>query len=111
MSDSANSGRERPTNSRTEIDTLARLVHDAFEGDPQHSLLANLRDVREQDWTAVPEDGGRSIADIVEHAAWSNWMYEDYAFGPATMRGDEPPLVPANGARARPREELVDWLR
>ena len=57
------------TNSRTAIETLARLSEDAFEGDPDHSLLANPRDLREEDWTALPPGAGRSIADIVEHVA------------------------------------------
>lgn len=92
------------------IDTLAWLIEDAFEGDPSHSLLANLHDLRDEDWTALPPDSGRSIADIVEHVAWSKWMYEDYAFGSATMRGDQPPIIPANGARSRPHDELVAWL-
>ena len=96
--------------SRTAIDTLAWLIHDAFEGDPDHSLLANLRNVSDEDWTALLPAAGRSIADILEHVGWSKWMYEDYAFGPGTMRGDQPPLVPANSARARPRAELMDWL-
>ena len=38
-------------------------------------------------------------------------MYEDYAFGPGTMRGDEPPLIPADGATPRPHGELLEWLR
>jgi hypothetical protein len=37
-------------------------------------------------------------------------MYEDYAFGPGTLRGDQPPLVPPDGARSRPVEELLPWL-
>jgi hypothetical protein len=53
---------------------------------------------------------GRSIADVLEHVGWAKWMYEDYAFGPATLRGDAPPLVPENGARSRPRVLLVAWL-
>lgn len=96
--------------SRTAIDTLARLIEDAFEGDPEHSLLANLRDLREEDWTALPLGAGRSIADVLEHVGWSKWMYEDYAFGPASLRGDQPPLVPVNGARSRPHKELLEWL-
>ena|SRR5687768_3474149 len=96
--------------SHTAIDTLARLVEEAFEGDPSHSLLANIRDLREEDWTATPRESGRSIADILEHVGWSKWMYEDYAFGPASMRGDQPPLIPEGGARSRPHEELLDWL-
>jgi uncharacterized damage-inducible protein DinB len=98
------------SNSRLAIDTLAWLIEEAFDGDPSHSLLANLRDLREEDWTATPGERGRSIADILEHVGWSKWMYEDYAFGSASMRGDQPPLIPEGGARSRPREELLAWL-
>src|ERR1700752_2617659 len=100
----------RSAPSRTAVDTLAWLIEDAFEGDPAHSLLVNLRDLSDADWTALPPSGGRSIADIVEHVAWCKWMYEDYAFGPAFRRGDQPPLVPADGARSRPHDELLAWL-
>lgn len=96
--------------SRTAVDTLAWLIEDAFEGDPHHSLLANLRKLRDEDWTALPSGGGRSIADILEHVAWAKWMYEDYAFGSASMRGDQPPLLPAVGMRSRPRDDLLAWL-
>ena len=37
-------------------------------------------------------------------------MYEDYAFGPASMRGDQPPLTPDGEARSRPHDELLVWL-
>lgn len=94
--------------SRTGIDTLAWLIQDAFEGDPDHSLLANLRNVSDKEWTALLPGAGRSIADILEYVGWAKWMYENYAFGPGTMRGDQPPLVPANNARARPRAELMN---
>ena len=97
-------------NSRTAIETFAWLIEDAFDGDPDQSLLANLRDLREEDWTAFPNGANRSIAEVLEHVGWSKWMYEDYAFGTASMRGDQPPLVPPNGERSRPREELMDWL-
>jgi uncharacterized damage-inducible protein DinB len=96
--------------SHTAIDTLARLIEEAFEGDPSHSLLANLHDLREEDWTATLGGSGRSIADILEHVGWSKWMYEDYAFGSASMRGDQPPLIPEGGARSRPHKELLAWL-
>ena len=109
MSDQPSAG-TGPANSHTAIDTLAWLSHQAFEGDPKHSLLANLGDLRDDDWDALPPGGGRSLADILEHVAWSKWMYEDYAFGPANLRGDQPPLVPAEGIRARPRSELLPWL-
>jgi len=98
-------------NSRVAIDTLAWLIEEAFDGDPSHSLIANLQDLREEDWTVTPSGSGRAIADILEHVGWSKWMYEDYAFGPASMRGDQPPLVPEGGARSRPHEELLAWLK
>jgi uncharacterized damage-inducible protein DinB len=98
------------SNSHVAIDTFAWLIQEAFEGDPSHSLLANLQDLREADWSAVPAGSGRSIADILEHVGWSKWMYEDYAFGSASLRGDRPPLVPAAGERSRPRDELLAWL-
>ena len=87
--------------SRTAIDTLAWLIEDAYAGDPEHSLMANLDELQDQDWSALPPSGGRSIVDILEHVAWCKWMYEDYAFGSASMRGDQPPLVPAAGASTR----------
>jgi hypothetical protein len=96
--------------SRTTIETLAWLTEDAFEGDPDQSLMANLRGLGEEDWLALPVGASRSIAEILEHVGWSKWMYEDYAFGSASMRGDRPPLIPAGGASARPRLELLEWL-
>lgn len=100
----------KTASSYTAIDTLAWLIEEAFEGDPSHSLLANLQDLREEDWMATPSGSNRSIADILEHVGWSKWMYQDYAFGSASLRGDEPPQVPAGGARSRPHDELVTWL-
>jgi len=95
---------------RTALDTLAELLDEAFAGASEHSLLANLRGLDDADWVALLPGAGRSIADIVEHVAWAKWMYTDYAFGPATLRGDVPPLVPEGGARSRPPAELLDWL-
>ena len=87
------------------------MIEEAFEGDPDQSLLANLKDLRDEDWAALPPGAGRSIADILEHVAWCKWMYTDYAFGPASMRGDQPPLVPESGTSSRPRQELLAWLK
>ena len=97
--------------SRVAIETFARLSEDAFEGDLDQGLVGNLRDLREGDWTALPSGAELSIADTLEHVGWAKWMYEDYAFGPGTMRGDQPPLVPALGAKSRPHDELLEWMR
>lgn len=95
---------------RTSIDLLVWLIEGAFRRDPRHSVLVNLTSVGDAEWTALPPGGGRCIADIVEHVAWAKWMYEDYAFGSATLRGDQPPLIPPGGQRFRPRNELMAWL-
>jgi hypothetical protein len=96
---------------RIMIDTLCWLIEEAFAGDPAHSLMSNLANLREQDWTALPPGGERSIAEILEHVGWAKWMYEDYAFGRATLRGDQPPLIPIGGASSRPHGELLAWLK
>jgi hypothetical protein len=97
-------------NSRTQIDTLTWLIEEAFEGDPAHSLLTKLHNLQDDYWTALPPGAGRSIAEILEHVGWAKWMYEDYAFGSAKLRGDQPPLIPPQGTRSRPRHELMGWL-
>lgn len=96
--------------SRTAIETFAWLSEEAFEGDPEHSILANLRNLQEEHWTALPPRANRSIAEILEHVGWAKWMYEDFAFGRASLRGDQPPLIPPGGARSRPHVELLEWL-
>ncbi len=96
--------------SRTAIDTLVWLLEDAFEGDSEHSLMANLKGLEADDWTALFPGAGRTIAEILEHVGWCKWMYEDYAFGAGTLRGDQPPVLPPNGARSRPAHELLAWL-
>jgi hypothetical protein len=99
-----------PDNIRKETATLEWLIEEAFQGDPEHSLLINLRDLREEHWSAVPNGGYRTIVDILEHVGWCKWMYTDYAFGSASLQGDQPPLVPEGGARSRPRDELLSWI-
>ncbi|MGE5123127.1 MAG: DinB family protein [Acidobacteriaceae bacterium] len=104
--------RPNPNTPRTRkiLDTLCWLIEDAYNGDLSQSLLENLSAVRTEDWVALPPGGGRSIADILEHVGWCKWMYEDYAFGTASLRGDQPPQIPPGGARSRPPDELLRWL-
>jgi uncharacterized damage-inducible protein DinB len=98
------------SNRKVALDTLCWMIEEAFEGDEQ-SLMANLKNIRGEDWTALPPGGGRSIADILEHVGWCKWMYEDYAFSTASLRGDQPPIIPPGGVRSRPTIELLQWLR
>jgi len=108
MSDDQN---HNPSGTHIALDTLCWLIEGAFEGDLYHSLMSNLKDIQEEDWNALPPGGGRSIVDILEHVGWCKWMYEDYAFGTASLRGDQPPIIPTGGARSRPRDELLTWLK
>lgn len=95
---------------RVALETLIWLTSQAFDGDPDQSLVAGLSDIRQQDWTALPPGGGRSIADILEHVGWAKWMYDDYAFKSGTLRGDAVPLIPPNGEQSRSKSELLIWL-
>ena len=95
---------------RTAIDILIWLTNQAYEGDPGQSLLGSLRDLRDPDWTSLPPGGGRSISDILEHIGWAKWMYEDYAFGPATLRGDIPPLIPPGALLPDPAKSFSPGL-
>ena len=95
---------------RTAIDILIWLTNQAYEGDPGQSLLGSLRDLRDPDWTSLPPGRGRSISDILEHIGWAKWMYEDYAFGPATLRGDIPPLIPPGALLPDPAKSFSPGL-
>lgn len=41
-----------PQASRKAIDSLIRLIEEAFKGD-DHSVLGNLRHLRDEDWTGA----------------------------------------------------------
>ena len=47
------------------IDTLAWLIEGAFNGDPAQSLIANLHDLQEDDWTALQADVPRDRRMVV----------------------------------------------
>ncbi len=93
---------------REGVDALLWLMDEAFDGRDQ-SLISGLEAVRDEDWWAKPQGGGRSIASILEHVGWAKWMYEDYGFGGSSLNGGEPPMWPADG-RPRARPELLEWL-
>ena len=77
-------------------------------------LFNNLKDLREDDWDYVPEGGARSIRAIVGHVASSKLMYDNHAFGDASMTWEDPQWdaaqSPTSGEGFSP-EALVDWLR
>jgi len=74
--------------SRAAIDHHVWLLARAYQDDDEHSLLANLASVRDEDWERMPEGGSRSIAEIVRHAAAAKYAYESHAFGDASVSWD-----------------------
>lgn len=90
------------------ITALVQLSENVFQGAGAYSLMANLNNLRDEDWNTAPPGGERPIVDIVEHVGWAKWMYQDYAFGPGTLRQPPPP---SGNVQPRPREELLAWLK
>ena len=102
--------------SRTAVEQLLHLMDRAFEGvgdspaDVGHSFIANLRSVGEDDWLWTPPGGDRSIFDIVRHVGECYYVYDNHAFGDASMRWDRLGTVPSVDHEA-PRGVVLDWLR
>lgn len=70
---------------RAAVEQYLYLLDQTFDGNEEHSLLANLRDVTADDWTWLPPGGGRSIRDLVGHVGSCYYVYENHAFGDATL--------------------------
>lgn len=88
---------------------LLYLLDEAFDGTDWHSLLGNLRSLKEDDWRWVPPGGNRSIRDIVQHVGGSKFMYHDYAFGDAMLTWEDP-LV-EGGEELETVSSAIEWLR
>lgn len=57
------------------------LEEHGFGIDHWHSLLWNLHNVRDEDWRALPQGGGRSILELVVHIG-DGWLgYDSSVFG------------------------------
>lgn len=89
---------------------LLALFDEAFEGATAwHSLVGNLRSLAPEDWLWVPPGGHRSIHAIIQHVGGSKYMYQDYAFGTAMLRWDDP-LAEGRDALTS-SESALAWLR
>jgi uncharacterized damage-inducible protein DinB len=95
---------------RGQIEQYLYLMDEAFEGHGEHSLLANLRSLRDEDWRWLPQDAGRSIFDIVSHVGECKYVYDNSAFGDGSMRWDRPETLRSIAKDAAPAE-VIEWLR
>lgn len=101
---------------RTGIETLGYLLDEAFSArgieatDESQALLTNLAGVDDRSWRALPPGAARTIESIALHVGSCKVMYDDHAFGPATLRWDDRTVQPWPEGSA-PRDETIDWLR
>jgi hypothetical protein len=99
----------------TAVQELVSVLEDAFaakgieETGESQSMLGNLATVPEEFWHATPPGGQRTIASIVLHVGACIVMYDEYAFGPASLRWDDPDLVPWSREDA-PMSDAIAWM-
>jgi len=106
---------------RGQVEQLLYLMDQAFEEDGEHSLLRNLGSVPDECWLAAPPGGSRSVRQIVGHVGACKYMYDNFAFGDASMTWDDPAgetganmeqlQSEPNLAEEPSIESLVEWLR
>jgi uncharacterized damage-inducible protein DinB len=93
--------------SRDAVETLLFLMDNAFENSRPHSLLNNLGTVTEDDYDR--EHNGRSIREMVRHLAGAKHVYNNQAFGDASL------FMPAFRERlyesTASMAEDTEWLR
>jgi hypothetical protein len=97
--------------SRAALEQLLYLMDEAFNAEGhEHSLLANVRSLKADDWHWVPDGGGRPIFQIVAHVGLCKYVYDNHAFGDGTMQWDRPVSLPGIRADAS-SDEVIAWLR
>jgi len=97
------------------IEALLDLLEEAFRSrgieasDESQALLTNLASVPDDAWRALPAGASRSVESIALHVGSCKVMYDDYAFGGATLEWGTPAVEPWSQGPAR-RDEVVRWL-
>ena len=97
------------------IITMLDLMDEAFRGrgleqsNESQALLTNLATVPDDAWRSLPDGAARSIEAIALHVGACKVMYDDYAFGPATLQFGTPDVEPWAEGRAA-RVDVVPWL-
>jgi uncharacterized damage-inducible protein DinB len=97
------------------IEALLELFEEAFRGrgieasNESQALLINLESVPDDAWRALPPGASRSIESIALHVGSCKVMYDDYAFGSATLEWGTPAVEPWSEGPA-PRDQVVRWM-
>ncbi len=94
---------------------MVYLLDEAYRGpgiepsNESQALLPNLVSVPERIWRTRPDHGERTIESIALHVGSCKVMYDDYAFGSASLRFDDPYVQPWNEGEAT-MAEVLPWL-
>jgi hypothetical protein len=97
--------------SRAAIEQLLYLMDEAFDAEGhEHSFLANVRSLKDEDWHWLPPGASRPIFEIVAHVGLCKYVYDNHAFGDGSMRWDRPVSLPGIRTDAS-ADEVVAWLR
>jgi uncharacterized damage-inducible protein DinB len=98
------------------IMTILDLLEEAFRGrgieesNESQALLTNLATVGDDAWRALPPGAARSIESIALHIGACKIMYDDYAFGSASLRFATPEVEPWSADGPAPRSDVIAWL-
>jgi len=101
--------------SRGGIESLLFLMDEAFRGvgieasDESQALLPNLHSVPDEAWHTVPVGLARSIEAIAIHVGACKVMYDDYAFGSASLQFATPEVEPWRAGDSA-MAEVLPWL-
>jgi uncharacterized damage-inducible protein DinB len=91
------------------------LMDEAFRGggieasNESQALLPNLRSVPDDAWHEIPDGLSRSIEAIAVHVGACKVMYDDYAFGTASLRFATPEVEPWPAGQAE-MNDVLPWL-
>jgi uncharacterized damage-inducible protein DinB len=100
---------------RTGIEAYLHLLEEAYRGrriedsDESQAFVPNLASVPDEVWRALPAGAVRTVESIALHVGACKIMYDDHAFGSASLRFATPAVEPFTEGAA-PRAEVVDWI-
>ena len=96
------------------IEALLYLMDEAFRGpgieesNESQAILNNLASVTPEQWRARPPNVERTIESIAGHVGACKVMYDDYAFGEASLRFGTAEVEPF--ATGGTQDEVTAWL-
>jgi hypothetical protein len=89
---------------------LLYLLDQSFDANDEHSLMANLKSVRIDDWLWKPAGGHRSIRRLAEHAGTAYYAYGNHLFGDATQTYQGLIATAPSAQTPDAMRETFDWI-